>query len=200
LSTRLRRVQVLTILVPFIRETRHMDVCPETGSGQRYRCLDREVVPSSKGALSAVSRVGKPPTWTRTQAALGLAGSPGTGTGQGMCQVPWCKKVSDPGYLARGRSWPPPGGSPLVILVLVHDMKLPVHTWNQGAGAWDRGDLCPRYTDCQQLRDERRYRSVYMVQYCIPVVLYTILYYYTTILPPSDHDTARSLPRSDTGC
>jgi len=27
------RVQVLTILVPFIRETRHLDVCPEYGSG-----------------------------------------------------------------------------------------------------------------------------------------------------------------------
>jgi len=47
---------------------------------------------------------------------------------------------------------------------------------------WDRGDLCPRYTDCQQLRDECRPAIMYMVQYCLPVVLYTILYYYTTTI------------------
>jgi len=37
-------------------------------------------VPSYGGALGAVSRVSKLPTWTRTEAATCLAGSPGTGT------------------------------------------------------------------------------------------------------------------------
>jgi len=35
------RVQVLTILVPFIRETRHMDVSAEIGSGGHRRIPDR---------------------------------------------------------------------------------------------------------------------------------------------------------------
>jgi len=66
LSTRPGRVQVLTILVPFIRETRHMDVCPETGSGRdpdlkievmdpRYE--DHAIVTWSQAAPEAVSRV-----------------------------------------------------------------------------------------------------------------------------------------------
>jgi len=80
------RVQVLTILVPFIRETRHMDVCPETGSGRDPdhdpdRGIEHREVPSAYAAPSAVSRVSKLPTWTRAGAAVCLAGSPGTGTG-----------------------------------------------------------------------------------------------------------------------
>jgi len=43
-----------------------MDVCPETGSGDGS---EDPKVAGSGGALSAVSRVSKLPTWTRAQAA-----------------------------------------------------------------------------------------------------------------------------------
>jgi len=104
LSTRLRRVQVLTILVPFIRETRHMDVYTETGSGQdpdlsRARERYRRIVPSSKGAPSAVSRVSKLPTWTRGGAALGLAGSSGTGNSK-VVSGPYVLMVAHPGRMS----------------------------------------------------------------------------------------------------
>jgi len=99
----------------------------------------------------------------------------------------------DPGRVAvsgRGLS----DTDPVVILVLVHGhsdllqdvvimsisrvlllhpclMLRPVHMDE------DRGDLlCPRYTDCQQLRDETSAGSVHVPVYGIPVVLYTILY------------------------
>jgi len=53
---------------------------------------------------------------------------------------------------------------------------------------------CPRYTDCQQLRDETRADTTYTLVYTIPVVLYTILLYYTILPPSSDvpqgHETA----------
>jgi len=101
LSTRPGRVQVLTILVPFIRETRHMDVCPETGSGHDIVDLriDRSEVSRARarGAIGA-SRGRAWRCLTCQQAAYVdarqgspragyLAGSTGTGSG-GVVWVP----------------------------------------------------------------------------------------------------------------
>jgi len=77
------RVQVLTILVPFIRETRHLDVCPETGSGQRSgpRSADRRgaIVRSARLDLSHVSASCLRGRGQGQRTCL--AGSSGTGTG-----------------------------------------------------------------------------------------------------------------------
>jgi len=108
------------------------------------------------GASCAVSRVRQAAYVDARPSSHCLAGSSGTGS-VSMCQVPMTVVV-----LGRGATW----------------RSWPRRHWTK----WDRGDLCPRYTDCQQLRDECRPATVYVVQYCIPVVLYTILYYYTTII------------------
>jgi len=49
---------------------------------------------------------------------------------------------------------------------------------------WDRGDLCPWYTDCQQLRDETRSDSCTCTMHSIVVGRCTdvlVLYYTTSI-------------------
>jgi len=84
------------------------------------------------------------------------------------------------------------------VLVLVHDhAELPVHTWNQEPWTWDRGDLCPRYTDCQQLRDETRPDSCIStsVPYTSGAIHYTILVlYYTTTISSTRCMTMYAIP------
>jgi len=171
-----------------------MDVCPETGSGQRSgprypRSWDRGKVPSWDGASAAVSRVSKLPTWTRDRAAIPLAGSTGTGTTVSMCQVPmsvgqWTWLHGHVGGRGLRPCGPPIGHTgtgtwsccATCSYLEPRDMMYLFIPGTKRSSAWDRGDLCPWYTDCQQLRDETRADTMYQAVYSIPVVLYTILY------------------------
>jgi len=93
-------------------------VSGRAGSGRRVYRYYGEVVAIDGGALSAVSRVSKLPTWTRAQAAT---------ISQGRLVLVLLMHVSGPYDVreertlvawTRGRSWPP---SMLVLVLVLHD-------------------------------------------------------------------------------